>query len=75
MTWHAVLVTAEQAAIWTTVAGVVATLLAWVHRGPLRRIADRLDTQTPGGLTDVVQAIRDAAPPPDQPTTSRKRHA
>lgn len=31
-------------------------LLVWVRRG-IRRLSDLLDTTTPGGLTDLVEAV------------------
>jgi hypothetical protein len=61
-----VLAWAEHAAIATTVALLIARVLAWrtikavwaiaAHHAQIR---DLLDTSTPGGLTDVIQAIRD----------------
>ena len=74
MSLHEVLVTAETALIYSVIGGLVAW--AFAHR-PLRRqrqIADRLDTETPGGITDVVRAIEDAGPPPTVPTRHPTDH-
>lgn len=71
MSWHAALLTAEQAAIWSAVAGVVATAFALVHRRPLKQLLGLLSTDTPGGLGDVVHAIEDTGPAPEMPRSRR----
>lgn len=43
--------------VFTTLTAAVAWLPWKRHRKAQKLIADRLDTSTPGGLTDVVQAI------------------
>ena len=73
MTWHAALLTAEQAAIWSAVAGAVATVFALLHRRPLKRLLTLLDTSSAGGLGDVVEAIKDSEPIPDLPRTKHGR--
>lgn len=46
---------------------VVLGLLGWLvklvktHVAQQKKIADRLNTETPGGLADVVDAVRDSA--------------
>jgi hypothetical protein len=52
--------------IWRSAIGVlVAALLAWILRlgKRLRTIEHMLDTDKPGGLTDVVNAINNANAP------------
>lgn len=67
MTWHAVLVGFEQSVVWATGAGIVGTVFAVLHRRPLKRLLGLLDTNSPGGLGDVVTAIENSSPPPNQP--------
>lgn len=75
MSWHDALITIEQAAIWATIGGIVAhiairkplrTILHWlivqaIHQA---QIADSLDTQTDGGFTDLINAVKNNQPPP-----------
>ena len=57
--WHAV--------VATLVSLPAAVVVAWApwkrHRAAQSRISDLLDTSTPGGLTDVVEAVRDQEGP------------
>lgn len=70
MTWHSVLITAETAFVWSTVAGLVACVFAW---RPVRRLLHLLDADSPGGLGTITDAIRDAGPPPGPPGRDRGR--
>lgn len=56
----------DQGNLWKAVVGVaVAAVFTWIcaivpwlrHRRTQAAIADRLDTRTPGGLTELVKAI------------------
>jgi hypothetical protein len=67
MHYHAIYLWLEvDGAVWKAVVGwCVLGLLGWIvgvlpwrrHRKTQTQIADRLDTSTPGGLTDLVTAV------------------
>jgi hypothetical protein len=78
------------AAVWCSVAGLIASVFAWrplhrlfgllhQHAEDQRQIADLLNTDTEGGITEVVDAIRDASPSQESlshkgPRMSRQAH-
>jgi hypothetical protein len=53
-------------AVGTVVAAVIGHAVLWRpwrhHRRAQQAIEDKLDTRTPGGLADVVKAIREDKP-------------
>lgn len=80
------LASAIDALIYATIGGAVGATITWlVARHPLRQllellgihavhqhqIADALDTDTPGGLTDVLEAIEAVEPHPRPSTRQR----